>query len=120
VINELRNYKKKGIFDLHQFSRFARTHQQMLFPAFQMQLKLQDKVMGRKFWEKCTNKRVEWTHGHFMSMADLMEMVSLKLSIDFFSWKAYLFSHSIFGQNFLSNFKTCVHLTHNVEVLLRE
>jgi hypothetical protein len=76
VVQELKKIEKEGSFDINRFSKFARRHQHMLFPAFQMQLKLQERIMGSKFWEKCTERRVEWSKGKYISIAQLMELVS--------------------------------------------
>lgn len=65
-----------GPFTLQRFSEFAKSHQQLLYPAFQIQMKMQDKIMGPSFWEKCTTRRVEWSKGRFITMAQMMELVS--------------------------------------------
>lgn len=40
-----------------------RNHPALLFPAFQMQLALQEHILGRRFWEKCAEKRVKLANG---------------------------------------------------------
>ena len=80
VLQELKKIEKKTHLDAEKFFEFCRYHNAMLFPAFQLQLKLQETVMGRSFWEKCTNRRVELSKGTYVTMGDLMEMVSTSFS----------------------------------------
>lgn len=77
VMQELHKVEAKGPFTIEKFTKFARTHQEMLFPAFQLQLHLQEKVCGRSFWSRCSNRRVELSKGKFVTMGELMELVSL-------------------------------------------
>lgn len=76
VIQELKKIEKRTHLDAERFYEFCRYHQAMLFPAFQLQLRLQELIMGTSFWRKCTNRRVELSKGTYVTMGDLMEMVS--------------------------------------------
>lgn len=74
VLQELHKVEAKGAFTIERFTKFVRTHQEMLFPAFQLQLHLQEKVCGRSFWKRCSNRRVELSSGKFVTMGDLMQL----------------------------------------------
>lgn len=43
------------------FTSFARANPALLFPAFQLQLELQERIMGLKFWRRNTKKRLTAT-----------------------------------------------------------
>jgi Ca2+-binding EF-hand superfamily protein len=62
--------------DVDAFVTFARTHHALLFPAFQMQSALQDKILGKGFWTKSANRRIEISKGKFVPIARFMELVS--------------------------------------------
>eukprot|EP01031_Cornospumella_fuschlensis_P037493 gene37493-45531_t len=74
VMNAMKKSELRGDFDLPKFTKFVRSHQEMLFPAFQMQLKIQEKVFGRRFWERCSNRRIEISKGKYASITDIMNM----------------------------------------------
>lgn len=65
----------KIVFTVEKFTKFAKTHQNMLFPAFQLQLHLQNRIMGQRFWERCSNRRIELSKGKFVTIAELMQLV---------------------------------------------
>jgi hypothetical protein len=67
----------RGEFSLAKFAKFVKTHEEMLFPAFQMQLKIQEKVFGRRFWERCSSRRVEICKGKYASITEIMMMVGI-------------------------------------------
>lgn len=48
---------------IDKFREFVRSHPALLFPAFQMQLALQQAVLGVGFWERCSAKRVRLSDG---------------------------------------------------------
>jgi hypothetical protein len=54
--------------NIDQFRMFAKSHQALLFPAFQMQSALQRKVLGYKFWEKNANRRIKFSNGKYVSI----------------------------------------------------
>lgn len=75
MIAELKKIEREGNFNTKKFSEFAKSHQNMLFPAFNLQLHLQNKVLGRSFWERCSKKRYELSKGKYITMAELLDMV---------------------------------------------
>lgn len=48
---------------IDKFREFVRSHPALLFPAFQMQLALQQAVLGVRFWEHCSAKRIRLSDG---------------------------------------------------------
>lgn len=76
IVKELREGKvedEAGI-DIDIFREFSRTHQALLFPAFLMQELLQKKILGKSFWEKNANRRIELSRGKFIPIAKFMEI----------------------------------------------
>lgn len=55
------------------FRGFVRNHPAVLFPAFQMQLALQEHILGVKFWEKCAKKRIRLANGRDVHVGALSE-----------------------------------------------
>lgn len=52
-------FDSSSLITVKIFHSFLRTHPALLFPAFQMQLALQDLVLGRRCWEKLAAFRVQ-------------------------------------------------------------
>ena len=75
MLSEVHKIEKGGKFDLQKFVEFAKYHQNLLFPAFQLQFNLQTKVIGVKFWQKCSERRFEMTKGKYVSLVDIMALV---------------------------------------------
>lgn len=73
--------EKNGTFNVERFAEFAKTHQNMLFPAFTLQNMLQEKVLGRSFWGKCSERRIELSKGKYISLRELMELVSFSFTV---------------------------------------
>lgn len=44
--------------DADMFREFSKKHPSLFFPAYEMQLKLQRKILGRRFWERHAKKHV--------------------------------------------------------------
>jgi hypothetical protein len=76
VLHELKQIEKNSTFNVEKFAEFAKYHQGMLYPAFQLQYMLQGKILGHKFWTKCSNRRIELAKGKYIALKDLMELVS--------------------------------------------
>eukprot|EP01039_Chlorochromonas_danica_P004455 gene4455-4880_t len=74
IIQEMKKIELRGDFDLPKFTRFAKSHQELLFPAFQMQLKIQENVFGRRFWERCSNRRIQLSNHRYVSIVEIMQM----------------------------------------------
>ena len=54
------------------FSRFVRKHQAMLYPAYALQDKLMQYIMGKKFWKKQAANRVLLSRGVYRSILDII------------------------------------------------
>ena len=63
-----------GTITLDQFAIFTKDNPAMLFPAFEMQQKIQKKIMGAKFWEKILDRRISITGdgSDYVSVKDLL------------------------------------------------
>ena len=82
VANDLAAIEKSGkTFNIEEYRLFVRTHQALLFPAFQMQLALQRKVLGVRFWENNANKRLKFSNGKYISVGNFILMVSKQASM---------------------------------------
>jgi len=69
------NYKgaRPQVITKEAFGRIARACPALLFPAFQLQTKLQTRILGEKFWERLTSSRVEISRGTYMSVAAVLQ-----------------------------------------------
>jgi hypothetical protein len=76
VLHELKQIEKNSTFNVEKFADFAKYHQGMLYPAFQLQYMLQGKILGHKFWTRCSERRIELAKGKYIALKDLMELVS--------------------------------------------
>lgn len=73
VANDLKEIEKAGqLLDIEKFRHFAKTHQALLFPAFQMQLALQQKILGVRFWERNARKRLKFSNGKYISVGNFI------------------------------------------------
>lgn len=61
---------------VEQFALFSKENPALLFPAFEMQRKLQKKIMGLQFWDKHLNRRIKLTEdgGTYISVKQILEM----------------------------------------------
>ena len=57
------------------FREFLRKHPALLFPAFEMQRIIKKRCLGKRFWKRISQKRVELSKGHFLSLTDIREMM---------------------------------------------
>ena len=62
-------------FTVDTFRVFIKTHQALLFPAFQMQQALQRKFLGTAFWESNADRRMEICNGKYISVGDFISEV---------------------------------------------
>ena len=77
VIQELHDFeRRKVVFNIDRFRTFAKNHQAMLFPAFQMMQALQRKILGISFWERLAGKRIKLSNGKFLSVGQFIAAVS--------------------------------------------
>lgn len=54
------------------FREFCRTHPAVLYPAFVLQTQMQEKILGSKFWNACSETRVELSSGKYISISTLL------------------------------------------------
>jgi len=66
LLDHAKNFRDP--FTIDTFRAFVKTHQALLFPAFQMQLALQRKFLGTAFWEKNADRRMEICNGKYISV----------------------------------------------------
>mmetsp|Transcript_46202 Transcript_46202/g.93246 ORF Transcript_46202/g.93246 Transcript_46202/m.93246 type:complete len:298 (+) Transcript_46202:115-1008(+) len=68
------SYETKEI-DSETFALFAKDNPALLFPAFELQRKLQRKIMGVDFWESHVTKRLELSKGtqSFVSVKEILD-----------------------------------------------
>lgn len=77
MANDLNAVESSGeLFTIEQYRLFVRTHQALLFPAFQMQLALQRKILGVRFWERNAERRLKFSNGKYISVGNFILMVS--------------------------------------------
>ncbi len=55
---------------------FAKHHQALLYPVFKLQHHMQESVLGTGFWHKASDRRVELCKGKYVTMGDLLNLVS--------------------------------------------
>ncbi len=84
--------------ELKDFLEFTRDHSLLLYPAFQLQLALQLKVVGLSFWEKCANRRIMLGKRNYMTVSELIKLVSLETvsQLILHGYPAYLFTFYYF------------------------
>lgn len=59
--------------NVDQFREFCRTHPAVLYPAFVLQTQMQDKILGSKFWNSCSNARVKLSSGAYIDIAGILQ-----------------------------------------------
>ena len=73
MASELKSFEDSfESFDIEHFQNFVFTHQNMLFPAFQMQLAIQRKVLGPSFWERIARRRMKMSDGKYVSVGQFI------------------------------------------------
>ena len=75
IENELNKLDQSGI-TVEDLKKFARNHQHLMFPVFKLQNHLQERVLGRRFWEKASERRIQWSKGKYVKLSELMRLVS--------------------------------------------
>lgn len=75
ILNELGDMSRQGVvLDVDAFRKFVKTHHALLFPAFQMQLYLQKRVLGRRFWEQNADRRIKISRGVYIPISKFLEL----------------------------------------------
>ena len=64
-----------GKFEIEQFRHFVSSHPALLYPALQMQLSIQKKVLGESYWREYSNKRVLLSNGGYTNISKLMVII---------------------------------------------
>eukprot|EP00752_Nemacystus_decipiens_P017937 g16080.t1 len=59
--------------NVDQFREFCRTHPAVLYPAFVLQTQMQEKILGSKFWNSCSNARVKLSSGAYIDIAAILQ-----------------------------------------------
>lgn len=59
--------------NVDQFREFCRTHPAVLYPAFVLQTQMQEKILGSKFWNSCSNARVKLSSGAYIDIAGILQ-----------------------------------------------
>lgn len=70
--NQIPKYAGKSI-DANEFHNFVKTHDKLLFPAFQIVRKLQDEILGAGYWTKVIEERKKFSNGKYMKFEELLE-----------------------------------------------
>eukprot|EP01034_Spumella_vulgaris_P028841 gene28841-35778_t len=64
----------KQDIDAETFTQFCKNHYYLLFPAFEMQIYLQGSTLGRGFWNRNADRRVQLSNGRFIPIGKFMEL----------------------------------------------
>jgi hypothetical protein len=60
--------------DIEVFRRFVKKHPALLFPAFEMQRRMQEYTLGKGFWTRLGERRLRLSSGQFVPVKKFMEM----------------------------------------------
>lgn len=60
--------------DIEIFRRFTKKHPALLFPAFEMQRKMQEYTLGKGFWKRLGDRRLRLSSGQFVPVKRFMDM----------------------------------------------
>ena len=64
----------KTSMTLSEFLLFVRNHDRFLFPITTIVTRLQDAILGKKYWSKQTEMRASFTNGKYVKFEDLLDM----------------------------------------------
>ena len=68
---------------------FAKHHQALLYPVFKLQHHMQESVLGTGFWHKASDRRVELCKGKYVTMGDLLNLVSFTIPCYTINWSIH-------------------------------
>lgn len=54
------------------FKNFAERHQALLYPAFEMQTRFQDRVLGSQFWQIVVQNRIRLYQDRYIPVKDII------------------------------------------------
>lgn len=77
--------------DISEFLEFSRTHPGLLFPAFNMQEIIRNRVLGAAFWEHYSQKRIQISKGKYTTIGNFMVRISIS--------NLFIYSHSPLHRN---------------------
>ena len=80
--------KTSGI-TVEALKKFAKNHQNLLYPVFKLQRHLQDNVLGVSFWTRASERRIQLCKGKYVTLADLMLLVRIRFIL--FVRNVYIF-----------------------------
>ena len=78
---------KKVMIDHHDFADFCRRFPGMLYPAFTLQEKLRNGILGEKFWNEKSLARTYLSDGNYISASQLLALHIQRLGIKEFKSK---------------------------------
>jgi hypothetical protein len=58
------------------FREFVRKHPALVFPAFAIQKKIQDKCLGSSFWKRISKRRKAISEGRYLSVSEIVELMN--------------------------------------------
>jgi len=70
--------KEFAMMEWQEFLAYENSSPRVLMPAFDLQIELKNKVLGRKFWERCTAKREELSPAEFSLDFDKMLQIQVQ------------------------------------------
>jgi hypothetical protein len=68
--------------DLATFQKFAESHQALLYPAFEMQTRFHDQVLGTNFWQILIENRVRMFNDRYISVADILARYEERIDLN--------------------------------------
>jgi len=66
--------QRESHMSIEAFQKFAQDHPSMLFPAFQLQHALRQRILGVHFWERASHRRIELSKGRFIPVDKFIEL----------------------------------------------
>jgi hypothetical protein len=68
--------------DLTTFQKFAEKHQALLYPAFEMQTRFHDHVLGTNFWQILIENRVKMFDNRYVSVTDILARYEERIELN--------------------------------------
>lgn len=65
-------------FDKDVFRDFVLKHPNMLYPVFEMQKQIKKNIMGIRYWDEYSARRVEMCEGKYLSIAQIVKLLNEK------------------------------------------
>lgn len=62
------------LYNLNEFLVFVKTHDRFLFPVAQVVSRLQDVILGKRYWMKLTEARMNFSEGKYIKFEDLLDI----------------------------------------------